>query len=254
MQYFENDKSIYDYTGSKIATLTNYLNGENFVGFTSSNVYVSFDFHNVIKDNFEITVAKINNQVTNDVRNDYQEPKIIVNGELLSRVANGSTVTIPSATCYDVLNNVGELTVCIKDQNGNILMNPSPTNQEYHYKFDTCGTYIIEYYVEDYNQNYKKLTYVLTVFDAQSPELKFNGQIPTTVEVGSTMELPGYSIIDNDPSSCVVNCYVYYPNGMMKQVKNNKVQITEKGTHILTYIVKDINNNIGFYKFQFVAK
>ena len=254
LEYHAATDGIYDSTGSKVTTLLTYLNGDTFEGFSSENVYLSMNIHGAEKDNFEATITKINNQVTNNVRDDYQEPKILVDGEILSRVARGETITVPKATCYDVLNDVDELTVCVKKADGSYIMSPSSTDKEYSVKLDECGTYVIEYYALDYNENSKKVTFVITVFDNVKPELAFNGSIPTQVSINSTFDLPSYTVKDNDPSTVKVSCYVYYPNGEMKQVKNNKVNVTEKGRYVVTYLAIDANDNTAFYRFEFVAK
>ena len=106
-----------------------------------------------------------------------------------------------------------------------------------------------------YNENETSVTYVINVFDPSKAELTFSKDMPTEVEANSTLELPEYTISDNgDISKVVVSCCVYYPDGSLKVVKGNKVQITEKGTYVITYVVIDENNNVSFYEFEFVAK
>lgn len=255
IDYSNTTHVVSDSTGSVITTLQSFLNGDKFEGFTSNSIYFDAVVHNPSVGNFEISVQKINNQVINSVRSDYQEPKIVVNGEIYSRVSRGSSIIVPAAYCYDVLSNVDELTVSLRKSDGTYIINPQSPDKDLSAVLNEVGTYVIEYKASDYNENETSITYVINVFDPSKPELIFSKDMPTQVEVNSTIELPDYTIVDNgDISKVVVSCCVYYPDGSLKVIKGNKVQITEKGTYVLTYVVIDENNNVSFYEFEFVAK
>ena len=246
---------LLDVTGTVITTINEYENGETFIGFSSRNVYFSTFINGIAGGNFEIMMTRINNQGTNITRNDFQEPDIIVNGVVVSRVAQGTTIELPSAFCYDVLNAVGELTVTVRDESGKTILPETSCNDTHSVTLNECGTYVVTYTVSDANGNVAERIYVITVYDNVKPTLSFKSGMPETVKVGSTIKLSEYTIIDNDnTSTATVNCYLYCPDGTVKDVKNNSVTFSESGLYILTYLVTDINGNSTLYTFRIVAK
>lgn len=254
INYKADDYSISDVTGAEVTTLETYSNGDEFKGFSSGNVYMDVWVGGINDGRFNLTMKKINNQVTNITRDDYQEPNITVNGEFTPRVPTGYTMTLPSASSYDVLNCIGDLTVEVTLDN-KVILEKTLANEEHQITFNEIGSYVVLYQVSDANNNVQTVRYVVSVYDDVKPTLKFNGDMPTEVKTNSKVELPGYVIEDNDDISTVtVNAFVYYPDGTMKEVKNNIVNTTVAGKYVVNYIVKDINNNISYYTFTFVAK
>ncbi len=255
ISYNNNTHELRDATGTVVTNILNYENEEVFAGFSSGNVYFSFEANDITDGNFEIMMTRINNQGTNISRNDYQEPDIIVNGVIVSRVPQGTTVELPTAFCYDVLNAVGELTVSVRDESGKVILPETDCNSVHSVKLDDCGTYVVTYSVEDANGNAAERVYVITVYDDVKPTLNFKSAMPEKVKTGSTVKLPEYTIVDNDdPSTVTVNCYLYCPDGTVKDVKNNSVTFLESGLYILTYLVTDINGNTTLYTFRITAK
>ena len=255
ISYNNRTHELSDVTGTVTAIIENYENGKVFEGFSSRNVYFSFTVNEINEGNFEIMMVRINNQGTNISRNDYQEPDIIVNGVIVSRVPQGTTVELPSAFCYDVLNAVGELTVSVKDEAGKVVLGETSCAEAQSIKLNDCGIYVVTYSTEDANGNFAERVYVITVYDDVKPTLNFKSNMPTTAKVGSTIKLPEYVISDNDNTSTVtVNCYLYCPDGTVKDVRNNSITFSESGLYILTYLVTDINGNSTLYTFRITVK
>lgn len=254
INYKAEDYSLSDVTGAEVTTFTTYTNGDEFKGFSSGNVYMDVWVGGISDARFNLTMKKINNQVMNITRDDYQEPNITVNGEFTSRVPVGYTMKLPTASSYDVLNAVGDLTVQVTLDN-KVVLEKTLANKEHEVTFTECGSYVVLYQVSDANNNVQTSRYVISVYDDIKPTLTFEGDMPTEVKANSKVELPKYTIKDNDDVSTVtVNAYVYYPDGTMKEIKNNVVNTTVKGKYVLNYIVKDKNNNINYYTFTFIAK
>ena len=255
ISYSNSTHELVDATKAIVTSITNYENGEAFTGFTSGNVYFSFAVNGIEDGNFEIMMTRINNQSIRTSRNDIQEPDIVVNGVVVSRVPQGTTVQLPSAFAYDVLNSIAELTVSVKDENGNIIMGETSCDEARSITLNNCGTYIVTYSTEDACGNYAERVFVIAVYDDIKPTLIFKSDMPESVSVGSTLKLPEYTVSDNDnPSTATVNCYLYCPDGTVKDVKNNTISFPEKGLYILTYLVTDINGNSTLYTFRIVAK
>ena len=117
-----------------------------------------------------------------------------------------------------------------------------------------CGTYIVTYLATDSKGNKTIEEFYITSFDEVSPELRFNGSLPKEVSVGSTINLPSYNVVDNDPSTCTVRIFVYSPDGSNLEVRNNSVNFSKRGNYVITYMVTDINNNVKHYVFTVIAK
>ena len=245
---------IKDTTGSDIFKIETYLDGTDFNGFTSNHVYFSFEANDISSGDFEIQMQKINNQGINAIRNDFEKPIIYMEGEIANRVSRGSEIIVPKATASDVLNNLASLKVTVTDPNGNDVLSAYTPDHEERFTTSLCGAYLVSYIATDSKGNKAVNEYYITSFDEVSPELTFNGSIPQEVKVGSSITLPTYNIVDNDPSTCTVKIFVYYPDGSNNEVTNNTVNFNSKGMYIITYLVSDINNNVRHYVFTVTAK
>ena len=153
-----------------------------------------------------------------------------------------------------VLNDLTSLKVTVIDPNENIVVSEYTPDHEERFTTSLCGTYVVTYTATDSKGNKTSKEYYITSFDEVSPELKFNGSLPKEVAVGSTIGLPTYEIIDNEPSTCKVSIYVYNADGSSAEVKNNLVSFPKRGVYVITYMVTDINNNVKHYVFTVVAK
>lgn len=245
---------IKDTTGSEIFKVDSYLDGTVFDGFSSDNVYFSFEANDISSGDFEIQMQKINNQGINAIRNDFEKPIIYMEGDITNRVSRGSEIVVPKATASDVLNNLTSLKVIVTDPNGNSVLNDYNPDHEERFVASICGAYVVTYTAIDSKGNKAINEYYITSYDEVSPELTFNGSIPQEASVGSTISLPSYSIVDNEPSTCTVRIFVYNPDGSNIEVTNNQVSFPTKGVYVITYIVSDINNNVRHYVFTVTVK
>lgn len=245
---------IKDSTGSEVFNVETNLDGTEFNGFSSNYVYFSFEASGIGSEGFEVQMQKINNQGINAIRSDFEKPVIYMEGEITNRISRGSEIIVPKATASDVLNNLTSLKVSVIDPNGNTILSEYTPDHEQKFTTSLCGTYLISYVAIDSKGNKAINEYYITSYDEVSPELTFNGSIPQEVSVGSTISLPSYNIVDNDPSTCIVKIFVYNPDGSNTEVTNNSVTFASKGVYIITYIVTDINNNVRHYVFTVTAK
>lgn len=254
VEYNSTNYGIKDATGSEIFKVDTYMDGTAFKGFSSNFIYFSVEASGISNGAFEIQMQKINNQGINAIRNDYERPAIYMDGSISNRVFRGTEIVIPTASASDVLNDLTSLKVTVIDPNEDTVVNEYTPDHEESFVASLCGTYVVTYTATDSKGNKMVKEYYITSFDEMSPELRFNGSIPKKVSVGSTINLPSYEIVDNDPSTCTVNIYVYNADGSSTEVKNNKVTFHKKGNYVIVYLVTDINNNVKHYVFNVVAK
>ena len=180
-------------------------------------------------------------------------PIIYVEGDIPNRVSRGTEIIIPKASASDVLNDLISLKVTVTGPNEDTVVNEYTPDHEERFTTSLCGTYIVTYIATDSKGNRTIDEYYITSFDEVSPELRFNGSLPKEVSVGSTINLPSYTVIDNDPSTCRVKIYAYSPDGSNSEI-NNSITFYSKGTYVITYLVTDANNNVKHYVFTVTAK
>jgi len=254
IDYSELTHQIKDTTGASIFDVKTYMNGTTFNGFSSNYVYFSFEANGINDGNFEIEMQKINNQGTNSIRRDYEDPVFTLNGKIENRVSRGTEIIIPTAFASDILNDVATFEVTVTDPNGNIVVDAYTPDHETTFTTDLCGTYIVTYMATDSKGNGTPVTYYIISYDEVQPELKLNGTVPAEVSVGTTVSLPSYTVIDNEPNTCTVKIFVYNPDGTSNEVKNRSITCSQKGLYVVTYMVTDANNNVRHYVFTIRAK
>lgn len=254
IDYSEATKQIKDVTGATIFNIDKFLDGSEFNGFSSGSIYFSLEANGIIGSNFEIKMQKINNQGTNAARSDFEKPVILINGIIANRAPRGSEIIIPSAVAYDVLNPIKSFTVSVSDLDGNYLLDDSNPNKDYKITLEECKTYVVTYMASDQKGNKTIEEFYIYSIDEVGPELKFNGSLPTYVSVGSSINLPSYQVIDNDPSTCKVSISVFNPDGSNHIVKKGTISFPKKGRYVVTYYVVDAYGNCNHYVFNIVAR
>ena len=162
-------------------------------------------------------------------------------------------MTLISATAYDVLNAVGDIMVSVKLGSKTILSErvlvPGET-----FTVTECGTYTITYKVADSAKNTAPDKIEFAVYDPVKPTLSFDGEIASEAKVGQKIDLPKYTISDNNPDGVQVYAYIMAPDGTKAKIQGNTVTFTQKGTYVLTFLVTDEHNNATMYRFAVTVK
>lgn len=223
-----------------------------FGGFESGYVYVDCIVEGIDGET-EVGLRAVNNQTINSVKRDMQRPYIKANGKYEGRVAAGSTVTLLPATAYDVLNAIGDITVSVKLGNKIILEEQTLTAGK-TFTVMEYGTYTIMYKVTDSAKNFATDKIEFAVYDPVKPTLSFDGEIASEVKVGQKMDLPKYTISDNNPDGVKIYAYIMSPDGTKAKIEGNTVIFTQKGTYVLTFLLTDEHNNATMYRFAVTVK
>lgn len=225
-------------------------------GFPNDSVYISVSLNGVYGASC-IGVQNINNQTINLINRDLQKPSISLAEEMEGRYASGKTVVIPAATAYDVLNGIGEVTVCVSTESdgGKVYVEERAANEPVSFTPDTLGYYLVTYKVRDNAGNVCTLEKRFSVYDAVKPSITFKKEVPQTIAVGSSFALPEYVLSDNySLNDLVVRIYFATPDGMIERVTGKKVTFERQGYYSLNYLVMDKNNNIMTYTFSIKAE
>lgn len=245
---YENKRFVDSY-GYSLGNITECDNGKPFEGFKSGFVYASFSVSGATEN--QVVLLQIANQLINDTSYDFIQPAITVNGYVSGNYSMGSTVTLPSATAYDVLSVCGKVKVTVTCGKDTILYNKD-ASEENSFVIEKYGVYQIVYSVEAEDMGgVAKVTRFVYCYDTVKPELEFNGTLPSSVKSGTTVKLPSYTIRDNgDISKASVVIYVCSPDGVMHTVDGGNVKLTGVGEYIVYYQVTDENGNLRVYTFK----
>lgn len=245
-RYEKNTGAVYDVYNMKFATVTDYANGAEFKGFDSNSVY--FD----VSASYgcgRIGITTIANQGFSSYNRDDTLPIITVNGDCSGRFTPGSSVVLPSAIAYDVLNDIGSVTVTVRGDSG-IVMEAKDASAEQVFIPETYGSYTIMYRVSDSQGNQTTVRKYIVVYDDVKPTLTFSEEIEATAKRGDTITLPNYTVNDNgDLEKTSVKVYVCSPDGINSVVDGNKVTFKQKGKYTVYYLVIDESENVTYYAF-----
>lgn len=245
IRYDISTNRILDVLGMEVGKITTYLNGSAFDGFPSGYAYMSFEADG------KIGLTAIANQNFNNYVRDSISPLLTINGSFSGTYIPGQTVTLPSAIAYDVIGNVGEITVVVKSADGKVVVSGNAAS-ELSFVPQQYGTYSVVYSVTDSSGNTLTYPSSIIVVDDVKPTLTFDGSVPTTAKSGTTFKIPGYTVSDNgDITKVVVKKYICGPDGIMIAVgSDNTIKFGRKGEYILYYFVVDESNNTTNYAFK----
>jgi|GEM_PF-2465604 len=233
---------VMDIRDVTMGALETYDNGETFKGFSSGSLYFSIEVDRK-SENSSFTFLSIANQTLNNIRNDTASPVLTVHGNCAGRYQKGQTITIPTATAYDVLNDIGEVKVSVS-RNGETVLAEVSASQEQTFTPNDYGTYEVLYSVMDSQGNYARSVQYLEVVDDVKPTLHFTSEnpFPSDVKVGDTITLPSYTIEDNgDVSKVILKLYVKKPNGDLEAVSGDTFTFEERGVYRFSYFLQDEN-------------
>ena len=259
VSYSDKDNSI-KVGGIKIYLVENEL-GEEFDGFTSGYVYVSYGMKNV-SSRSTFYVQKINNQTLNSgLVEDKVKPEFALKGSYSNLVVEkGSVVTVWSAVFGDVLSNIASETVSISfngnyitDLSGRVMKNATCT-EEYSFIANEYGTYIITYLVKDTANRKQGGTYTVHVVDMTAPvistEMK-NGK----ATLGDKINFAKATATDNLDGEVQVYVYVICPNYQALDLNDNDCfYAREKGAYIVRYMAFDSEGNTTYKDYEIVVE
>ena len=238
----KNSGSIVDIRDVTMGTLSAYDDGRAFHGFSSGSFYFSVEVDRE-NENSSFAFLGIANQTLNNFRSDTASPLLTIHGNCAGRYQKGESVSIPAASAYDVLNDVGEVKVSIS-RNGETVVNETSATEATTFVPNDYGTYEVLYTVMDSQGNYARNAQYFQVVDGVKPTLHFaeENPFPSEVKVGTTLKLPSYTVEDNgDLTKVVVKLYVKKPSGEMLIPSGDSFTFDTRGTYRFTYFLQDEN-------------
>ena len=185
------------------------------------------------------------------INRDLQKPVITLCEEFEGRYAIGHAIQIPAAVACDVLNSVGDVRVTIQKEGGKVFVDSVSATEAQDFIPEELGYYAVTYTVSDNAGNQQTVKKTFSVYDSVKPSIIFKTDIPKTVAVGTTLQLPSYTLEDNySLNDLVVRIYFATPDGLMERITGSSVKFAVKGYYTIHYLVMDKNNNIATYVFS----
>lgn len=259
--YKNEDYTVTGAENSAVGTVNTYLNGKTFKGFGSGEVYMEMELLGA-KAGSAIDVISLNNQTLLAAAQDTIDPELFVDGSYSGIYTEGTKLTIPTASAYDVLNytSVPKLSIvdesgkAVKTKDGKELLNVS-ADKEYTIQLEKLGRYTVTYTAEDASGRKTTASKTIEIIDDILPTLKLKGKYPETVKVGKTLKVKKYKLQDNgDLDKIEVSVYCSAPDGTMSEIKDGKIKTEKKGIYTVSYFLTDENGNKNVETFMFQAK
>ena len=253
LSYDESAASIVNRNDkSTLTTVENYADGTKFAGFSSGNVYVSFEFTGVVKDIY-LSLTKIGSSVVTTGRKDETPPTFVSYPDFRSvYVTNlGHKVYLPEMQAFDLIDKNVSVTLTVRKPDGSIAFEGKGG---YTLDVTESGEYSVEYTARDYSGNVRKLVSGVDVIDLESPVVKVKG-MKKTVKVGEEITLPKAEITDNDTAADKILSYVYVLKGnFRKELVGEIYKFTEAGEYKIRYVAYDANQNYTVVEFTVICK
>lgn len=215
IRFSNSSRQIVDASGNGVTGITYDLNGNEFNGFPSKRVYVSFAFDGVESEGkAEVKLTKLNNQDLNNLVNDVGKPELYVDGDYGGIVKQGTEITLPTAYAEDVLAQIKSIGVTVTDPSNRTIaavdgtqMNNADATKTNTIRLDSYGAYKVTYQAFDTNnQKTTTIAKILYVMKNEAVSYTVNGAVVTSAQAGTKITLPtlttdaDYNVIVLDPN------------------------------------------------------
>ena len=255
-----NGSKIMDASGTGIATIHSYDNGEAFEGF-GDTIYLRLSFENV-SDESSVYLTQVGNQSMGYNKSSIEKaldeinPTIVLDESFMMRQKLGTKVRIPTAKAYDVLGQIKEFTITLTF-NGEVLASGSAT-EKVDYTLSEAGTYIATYYAKDTNGNFKRIPYAIRVDDETTPTLNVKDSLKSSYKLNAKISVPSYTAKDNN-ENCYVQVTVTLPNNEVRllQYKHNSelVYVLDQDAELYEKaFIADKDTFVALYKGKYVLR
>lgn len=212
--------AFYDASGNSVGRIKLTDSLDAFEGF-SDKVYVGFGFHDV-KGESDLKINVLNNQPmgyrsANPARaKDSIKPTIQLAKELVQKYAVSSTISLPSAKAYDVLNPVTNFTLSVTAPDGSVLIDKGDPSEEKSITLSSFGQYTVIYSATDLAGNTLSDERHLSVIEYEAPTLKVDfSSLQSVYDLSSAITLPSYTLKDNAGESNL-DIFLLMPNNELR--------------------------------------
>ena len=256
IKYNNVTRSFSDALANVFGKVNKTVNGEEFNGFSSNEVFVTIKLGNTNGES-KLYCTMINNQPINKSGRDNIAPQLYINELLGGSVEIGQTIQIYPAYAYDVLHDIVSLTVTfrnldsnetLKDIDGLQLSGVSAT-EEYKVQLTEYGRYQVQYEAKDAAGKRVTATKIINVFDDQPPTITLNKKMPTSAKLNEIITVPTYTVKDGQSEEVTAYLIAIAPNG---EITYFVTQFTpdQVGVWTICYFAMDANGQMTTLEYK----
>jgi len=261
-------QALFNVENTLAATISTYLNGEQFKGFTSGKVYVNVAIKGVTEKS-EFKIINIGGQPINNSTADRIAPIYAIEDEWLGYKKMGERMLIPKAYIVDAIDPgvVGTVTVrSPENEDGEssivtsvdgVFLNNVPCDRDYYIDLKQYGGYIVTYSAVDASGNkLRNAEEFVLIPDLEAPEIKVSGKVAKTGKVGKQIALPTAVGIDALDGKCDVTVYLQAVTGIMHKMEKGKWAFVpnKAGVYRVIYTSSDSSNNMATVEYEITVK
>ncbi len=195
---YEDEALITAENDIKICSITEYLSGDSFKGFSSGLMRLSIQVYGVSQKTGFVLNNVANQKMTSVafMRGDRQGAAIGLIDKIVKDAKIDESVKIPSAVAYDILQGKAvSLTGYVQTPNGTKTeFDPTMTTD---FLVTSYGAYRVVYEARDYFGNIGKYEYYIHCKDSVSPSVTIPSGIALSYKVGDTLTVPQFKAKDN---------------------------------------------------------
>ena len=227
------------------------VKGDDFEGFPSKTVYVTFESE--LSGEGQVEFYSINSQVLSMAKNEQGKPSISLLSNYDETYRINKIISTSTAFGIDVIGGYSQVTITlINYETGEKVK--SLAGQEisgldasvsYEVKLDSYGEYLVRYNTVDRFGNKGAIAYSFWVEDDIAPSIEIVGEVKKAVAVNSQFAMPEVNVQD-DASVGEVFAIIRDPYGKDIFADQSKgYTFTVKGTYKITLSVFDSNGNMA---------
>ncbi|MBQ3505805.1 MAG: hypothetical protein IJA89_03415 [Clostridia bacterium] len=234
----------------KIATT---VNGEEFSGFPSGKVNLSFSVSQV-SGRSTLYIYRLNNQAFYNQPSDSIGPEIYFYSYAGGECLVGDMITVDRCWAGDVLDTDFKIEYAIKapdgsyviDENGLLLSEDNAKyDTAYTFRIRQQGSYTVQMTAMDGAGNKTFYSYAITVIDGVSPKVALKTEMPEEIKVGDIITVSDLTIIDDVSKECSVFAFLYTPRLHGEEVKiGDTFSPSYAGEYAIAYMVTDGAGNV----------
>ena len=272
LRYDNSTRQISDGSGLPIMSITSNDGNSSFLGF-SNPLNLSF----LLSAGQSVALSKVNNQTLGkrgrDVPQDEIGPEISLPSLPAVKQKVGSSIVLPKAEAYDVLNVVSSFALTlVKPDKTKVELDPSIDNT---LNFDQYGSYRLEYVATDAKGNSSKTIRLFNAYESNKPTLTLTSSLNESYGVGEEITLPSYSVEDDSVSyvltmilltpdyervvllkddSGVITHYLDKDDYSAYRVSSSSFKLSKEGGYSLLVNVRDQFYNVSQERIEFNVK
>ena len=248
----------------KTAQVRYTTNGEIFQGFESGILTLKIRLGG-IRGGAAVVVAGLGNQAfdTNVIEmGDLRPAQLAPEKEIKDGVrAVGSTLIVPKAKAVDALSLNATVLVSLRAPDGTYLLSEEECDVERTFILDKCGTYTLNYILEDANWNIDRdKVYYITSVDETPPEITVSGEYENAYAVGSKITPLKTTVYDEVSETENLKTYVLVFTPKYETIlllpdndSRNSFVVEQEGYYRIIHYVVDEAGNYNLLCFEIQA-